>query len=93
MDGFAYEMELARVGFQIGADERDERRRQEDARRREEDAKKREEDEQERLEFEQKIPNAIRNVLKKDILSDEEIANVFSVSLEQIQEIKQQLKN
>ncbi len=102
----AYEMELARVGFLIGADERDERKRQETeqkareteqkARETEQKAKETEqkakETEQKAKETEQKISAAITNLIKEGSFSDEKIANLLNVGIEKVHEIKQDLK-
>ncbi len=102
---YAYEIELAKVGYMIGADERDERRRQETeqqmeiAERKTEAAerkieaaeRKMKENEQRAKEIEEALSITLTSLLQKGILSDEEIAHTFNVSLEKIQEIKQQI--
>lgn len=81
----AYEIELARVGYMIGADERDERRRQE--------IEQQMEAAKQRIEAaEQKISAAVTNLIKEGSFSDEKIANLLNVSMEKVQGIKQDLK-
>lgn len=90
---YAYEMELARVGSIVGVDELKDKEIEEGKQKVREAEQKAQKSEQKAREAEQKISSGIVGLLQSGTFTDEKIADLLSVSIEQVHQIKAELKN